>query len=187
MTRHPFDSGELGRNDPEMDRVGAHLERYAAEVADEPPIDLVTRIQATIDEEPVPATGWWASLLAAFSAWQQPARLAVATAVVVAAVVGAFAVSGLVDRARNDIGTSPVPSVIVSPSPIATATPTPTAVPTPTPTSSASPSASGSAEPTASDDDDDEVETPDPSESESDNSGPGGGDGDDNSGPGGDD
>jgi hypothetical protein len=186
MTRHTFDSGELGRNDPEMDRVGAHLERYAAEVADEPPVDLVTRIRATIDEEPVPATGWWASLLAAFSAWQQPARLAMATAVVAAAVVGAFAVSGLVERARNDIGTSPVPSVIVRPSPIATPTPTPTPVPTPTPTSSASPPASGSVEPTASDDDD-EVETPDPSETASDNSGPGGGDDDDNSGPGGGD
>ena len=57
MTRHPFDSDELGRNDPEMDRIGTHLERYAADVADEPPMDMVTRIQAAVDEEPVPAAG----------------------------------------------------------------------------------------------------------------------------------
>lgn len=185
MTRHPFDSGELGRNDPEMDRIGTHLERYASDVADEPPIDLVARIQASVDEQPVPAAGWWASLVAAFVPWHRAARLAMATTVVAAAVVGALVVSGLAERARNDTGAPPVPSVVgTTPSPLPTPTPTPraTPTPTPTPTSIASPSAVVSPGPTASDDDD-ELETPEPTESESDNSGPGGGG--DNSGPGG--
>ena len=187
MTRRPFDSSELGRNDPEMDRIGAHLERYAQESAGEPPLDLVMRIQATVDDEPLPARGWWASLLAAFAGWHQAARLAMATAVVAAAAIGALVVGDLADRARNNTGATPVPSVNLTPSPLPTVTPTqtPTPVPTPTPTPSASESAPASVDPTASDDDD-EVETPEPTESDSDNSGPGGGGGD-NSGPGGGD
>ena len=62
MSLHPFDSGELGRTDPEMDRIGSQLERYASEVGDEPPVDLAARISATLDDEPIPAVGWWASL-----------------------------------------------------------------------------------------------------------------------------
>ncbi|MGH2402648.1 MAG: hypothetical protein ACRDE6_08035 [Candidatus Limnocylindria bacterium] len=184
MTRHPFDSGELGRTDPEMDRVGQQLERYAADRADEPPMDLAARIQATLDEEPIPAAGWWASLLGVLATWHGPARLALAAAVVLAVVVGAVTLGELVDRARTNTGASPSPSVIVTPTP--TASPTPTIAPTPTPTATPSPSPSTTPTPlpTESDDGGEELETPEPSESDDDNSGPGGG-GDDNSGPGG--
>ncbi len=79
MTRHPFDSGELGRNDPEMDRAGEVLERYAAEASGEPPMDLASRIRDALDDEPTPARSWWASLLALLATWQGPARLALGT------------------------------------------------------------------------------------------------------------
>jgi hypothetical protein len=182
MTRHPFDSGELGRTDPEVDRLGQQLERYAADLADVPPMDLAARIRATLDDEPTPTTGWWASLLGILATWHGPARLALAAAVVLAAVAGAFTLGELADRARTNTGATPSPSVTVTPTP--TPTPTPTMRPTPTPTPSPSPSSTPTPMPTESGDDDDELETPEPSETEDDdNSGPGGGGG--NSGPGG--
>ena len=185
MTRHPFDSGELGRNDPEIDRVGEGLERYASDTGGEPPLDLTSRIRAALDDEPVPAAGWWGSLLAAFASWRGPARLALGTAVVAAAVLGALALGDLADRARNNTGATPSPSVIATPTPSPSPTPTPTLSPTPSPTPSAtpipSPSSPATVLPSATDDHGGGGETPSPSES--DNSGPGGG----NSGPGGGD
>lgn len=174
MTRHPFDSGELGRNDPDMDLVGAQLERYALELTGDPPMDLAARVQVALDDEPSPARGWWASLLASFGAWHAPARLVMASTVLAAAALGVLVLGDLVDRARNNIGSSPVPSVIEVPtsSPTATPTPTPTPSPSPTPapTLSAPPTASGTPAPTGSD----ELDTPEPSETD-DNSGSGGG------------
>ncbi|HEX7197075.1 MAG TPA: hypothetical protein VF364_09625 [Candidatus Limnocylindria bacterium] len=186
MTRHPFDSGELGRSDPEMDRVGQQLERYSAGLADEPPVDLAARIQASLDEEPTPATGWWASLLGALATWRGPARMALAAAVVVAAVVAALTLGDLADRARNNTGATPSPSVTITPTPTAspTASPTPPPSASPTASPSLSPTQTPTPLPTESDHDDDELETPEPSESDDDNSGPGGGGGG-NSGPGG--
>lgn len=179
MTRHPFDSGELGRSDPEMDRIGEGLERYASQ-AGEPPMDLASRIRATLDDEPIPAGGWWQSLLAALAAWHGPARLALGAAVVVAALIGALALGDLADRARNNnTGSTPAPSVIITPSPSPSPTPSPTSTPTPT----AAPSPPAVPTPSASNDHGGGSETPRPSES--DNSGPGGGS--DSSGPGGGD
>ena len=184
MTRHPFHSSELGRDDPEMDRIADTLERYADATAAEPPIGLATRIRDVIDDQPRPAGGWWASVLAALTPLRGPARIVLAAAVVIAAVMGAIALGELADRAPVDTGTTPPPSVVDTPVP----TPTPTVSPTPSPT----PQPSASAAPTASDDDD-ELDTPDPTETDgssgpgsggSDNSGPGGS-GSDNSGPGG--
>ena len=187
MTRHPFDSGELGRNDPEMDRIGEGLERYASEVGGEPPIDLALRTRATLDDEPTPAGGWWGALVAAFASWHGPARLAIGTAVVAAAVVGALVVGDLADRARNNnIGSTPTPApaVIVTPSPTISPSPTqspsPSPSPSPTPSATPTPSVPATVAPSATDDDGG-VETPSPSETDSsgsgsDNSGPGGGD-----------
>ena len=181
MTRHPFDSGELGRNDPEMDRAGEALERYATEVGGEPPMDLASRIRDALDDEPTPTGGWWASLLAAFAPWHGPARLALGTAVVAAAVIGALAFGDLADRARIGTGSSPTPSVTVAPSPTPTPTPTPSPIPTPTPIPTESPSPPATEAPSPSDDHGGGSETPGPSDS--DNSGPGSG----SSGPGGGD
>jgi hypothetical protein len=184
MTRHPFDSGELGRDDPDLDLIGERLERYAADVGGEPSIGLVTRITTALDDEPVPTRGWWATLMATIAAWHGPARLALASVVVTAAVVGVITLRDLADGARNgNTGGTPLRSVSAPPSPSLTPSPTPSPTPRPTSTPTATPSPSPS--PTASDGEDDETETPGPSESD-DNSGPGGGD-DDNSGPGGGD
>ena len=116
MTQHPFDSGELGRNDPNMDRLGESLEQYATDAAGEPSLDLSSRIMAAIDDEPVPSRGWWGSLLAVFAPWHGPARLALGAAVVAAAVIGALALGDLADRARTNIGATPSPAEVVSPS-----------------------------------------------------------------------
>ena len=184
MTRHPFDSGELGRDDPEMDRLGESLEEYATDAAGEPSPDLSSRIMAAIDHEPVPSRGWWGSLLAAFAPWHGPARLALGAAVVAVAVIGALALGDLADRARNNTGATPSPTEVVSPSPTPSASPTPSLSPsaTPSPTPSATPTSTSvpaTPMPTATDDHGGDLDTPSPSES--DNSGPGGG----NSGPGG--
>lgn len=172
MSRYPYGHDELDRGDESLDEVARRLERYADERRANPPMDLATRIRATIADEPDPALGWWAGL----AAWRAPAQALAAAAVIVAAVMGAMALGQLADRARqDDVGSSPIPSLLVSPSPSPTPTPSPSA------SASSTPSVSPSPSPTASDDDG-EVETPEPSES--DNSGPGGGGGD-NSGPGG--
>ena len=180
MSRHPYGPDELDREDASLDRVADRLERYATERRAEPPMDLGSRIMATIDDEPDPARGWWATLTLGLAAWRTPARALAIAAVLVAAVVGAIALGELAERARQDnIGSSPSPALL-TPSATPTMTPTPTPSPSPSPSASPSPTVAPSA--TASEDDD-EVETPEPSES--DNSGPGGGGGSDNSGPGG--
>ena len=182
MTQHPFESGELGRDDPDLDLIGERLERYAADAGGEPPIDLATRIMTALDDEPVPARGWWGTLMATIAAWHGPARLALAGVVVAAVVVGTITLRDLADGARNgSTGGTPPPSEGAPPTPSLTPSPTPMPTPSPTSTPTATPSPSPST--TASDGDDEETETPEPSETD-DSSGPGGG-GDDNSGPGG--
>jgi hypothetical protein len=191
MTRHPFDSGELGRTDPEMDRLGEGLERYAVEAGGEPPMDLASRIRATLDDEPTPARGWWGALMGVFAPWHGIARLALGTAVVAAAVIGALVLGDLADQARNNnVGSTPTPSPSETLTPSPTSTPSPTQSPSPTPSPSIAPTPSVRPTPTPSvpatvvptaTDDDGGVETPSPSESDSsgsgsDNSGPGGGD-----------
>ena len=180
MTRHPFDSDELGRSDPELDRVGQRLERYSAQARGEPPPDLSGRILAALEQEPHPR-GRIAVFLAA---WSAPARATAGAAIVVLLVVGGLALGQLIERTREQIGATPSPSVTVTPSP--TPSPTPSSTPTPSPTPSATPSPTVTPSQVATPsppDDDDEVETPRPTES--DNSGPGGGGGSDSSGPGG--
>lgn len=187
MTRHPFDPNELGRSDAGLDQVAHDLERYAAQTSGEPPVDLAARVRAAVDAQPH-ARGRIGSLLAA---WSGPARAAVGAAAVVLIVAGAVALGQLIERAREQVGATPSPSVTVPPTPTPTPTPspTPTASPTPSPTLSPPPTPSITPEVTPSDDDF-EPETPEPSESDdsgdADNSGPGGG-GSDNSGPGGGD
>jgi hypothetical protein len=181
---NPYDPAELGRHDPELDRIAQELERQVAAMGGEPPLDLTGRILSAIDDEPMPSSRWsWLSGL------RGPARFLAAASVLVVAITGALAIGSLIDQARQNVGGDPTP--VVLPSPSETPAPSPSRSLTPSPSASASPSPTASptvaptTQPTASDDDD-EVETPEPSESDDDNSGPGGGGGDDdNSGPGG--
>lgn len=179
----PYDPAELGRHDTALDDVARELERQAAVMAGEPPLELTGRILTAIDEEPMPTSRWaWLSSL------RGPARLVAAAAIMVVAVTGAIAIGSLIDAARPDVGGEPTPVVI--PSPSMTASPSESPSPVPSPSESAVPSATPSASPEPTirptPSDDDELETPEPSESDDDNSGPGGGGGD-NSGPGGGD
>jgi hypothetical protein len=173
---NPYDPAELGRHDPELDRVALELERQATAMGGEPPMDLAGRIMSAIEDEPIPASRW--AWLAGF---RGHARLLAAAAVIVVAITGALAIGSLIERARPDVGGPPTPAVL--PSPSQTPAPTPTASPSPSlaPTPTLTPSPTVSPSPS---DDDDESETPEPSESDDDNSGPGGGDDDDSSGPG---
>lgn len=183
MTRHPFDSDELGRSDPELDHVGEQLERYSAQARGEPPPDLSGRILAVLEQEPHPR-GRIALFLAA---WSAPARAIAGAAIVVLLVVGGLALGQLIERTREQIGATPSPSVTVTPSPTPSPTPTssPTPTPSPTPSATPTPTVTPSLVPTPSASDDDEVETPRPTESDNSGPGGGGGGGSDNSGPGG--
>lgn len=172
---NPYDPAELGRHDPELDRVALELERQSAAMGGEPPMDLAGRIMTAIEDEPIPASRW-----AWLGGFRGPARLLAAAAVVVVAITGALAIGSLMQQAQPDVGGPLTP--IILPSPSETPTPTPTASPSPSPSTTPTLSPSPSVSPSPSDDDD-EIETPEPSESDDDNSGPGGG-GDDNSGPG---
>jgi hypothetical protein len=188
MTRHPFESEELGMRDAQLAAVASQLERYAAEAAGDPPGNLSARIRAAVDAEP--RRRW--PLAALFGLDGAPARAFAAAGLLAVAVLGAIVVSQLADLARDRIGASPSPSVIVTPSesPSPTPTPSPTSVPTPSmnetptptpspthiPSPSQTPQATPAPTPSAGD-----TETPHPAGS--DNSGPGGGGG--NSGPGG--
>jgi hypothetical protein len=187
MIRHPYGPDELDRTDPELDGVAEQLQDYASGQRSSPPVDLAARIHAAVDAEPDPAIGWWARVTGSMSGWGMVARGLTAAAVVTAAVAVAFAVGGLADLVRGPInpGTTPSPSVVVSPSPSPSPTISPTRSPTPSPSPSPVPSVSTSPQQTPAatpTDDDGGVESPEPSGS--DNSGPGGGGGD-NSGPGG--
>jgi hypothetical protein len=173
---NPYDPAELGRHDPELDRVALELERQTAAMSGEPPMDLAGRIMSAIEDEPIPASRW-----AWLGGFRRPARFLAAAAVVVVVITGALAIGSLIEQARPDVGGPPTPAVL--PSPSETPAPTPTASPSPSlaPTPTLTPSPTVSPSPS---DDDDEIETPEPSESDDDNSGPGGGDDDDSSGPG---
>jgi len=189
MTQHPYGPDELDLQDAELDRVAQALEEYATDRTGSVPAGLQSRIQAAIDAQPDPEAGWWARLLAGPRSWHRLGQLTAVAAVVVIAAVGAFALAGIMDELRPDVGATPPASPVVvpsdsptasdspspSPSPSPTASPTPTVAPTVAPTPPATP-VPATPVPTASDDDDDD-ETPEPSDS--DNSGPGGGGGDD--------
>jgi hypothetical protein len=189
MSHHPFDPDELGRGDPELERVARELEAYATSREGQAPVGLESRILAAIDAEPDPARGWWVALLAGPRAWNPVGQLLGAAAVVVVAVAGALAVGQVIDGLRPDIGATPPPSPVLGPSeetsptttppPTSSATPSPSPTPVPTPTLQPTQVPTTSV-PTASDDD---SGSPEPSErpepSESDHSGPGGGGGDD--------
>lgn len=186
MTRHPFDSDELGTRDERLDGIGARLEHYAAEAGREPSRALSARIRAAVDVE----AGRRRPLAALLGAAGGPARVLAAIGVLALAVTGAIVVGQLANLARERIGSSPSPSVISTPSETPTPSLTPSPTPTPTPSETPSPSPSPSHQPSgtpgsptpeetpsASPDD---TETPRPTGS--DNSGPGGGG---SSGPGG--
>jgi hypothetical protein len=182
MTHHPFDSDELGRVDPELDRVAERLERYAAEARAEPPLGLTGMIRSAVDLEPHPR-GRFRALLAR---WSGPARAMAAGAVVVLVVAGAIALGQLVELTRQQVGATPSPTVIPTPTAIPTPSPTPRPTPTASPTPSPTSTPAATHEPSFSEGF--ETETPQPTGSDgSDNSGPGGGDGSGNSGSGGGD
>lgn len=191
MTSHPFDSSELGRVEPDLDPVGQLLERYAADVGAEPPMDLAARIRIAVEDQPL-GHGPIASL---FAAWAGPAQAMAAGALLGLIVVGAVALGQLVDRASEQVGATPSPSVLSTPSPTESSSASPTPSPTPTPTQRPTPTPAPSAVAPPSASDEIELETPEPSESDnsgsgSGNSGPGGGgggggSGSGNSGPGG--
>ncbi|MEO8246644.1 MAG: hypothetical protein ABI622_05935 [Chloroflexota bacterium] len=178
MTRRPFTSGELGRDDAELDQLGAELEALAAG-ASTPSRGFHNRVLAAVDGTEPPRRWWLAAWLAPGSgaAWQG-ATLAL---VLVLGVTAALMAGGLLDGVRRTpgAGTSPAPSesaeqsITPSPSP----SPSPTITPTPSSAASVSPTATPvvSAEGSPSESEDG-AETPRPGES--DNSGPGGGGGD---------
>jgi hypothetical protein len=179
MTRLPWDPAEIGTHDADLDDVAARLTRYADSTADAPPASLIGRIEAALDDEPIPAAPWWRA--GGLAAWGVPARILAAAAVLVLGIVTGLALgqlSGLVQDAGT--GSSPAPVISDSPSPSPSPSPTPT--PSPSPTASPTPSPSpATPEPTASED-----ETPEPFDDSGGNSGPGGGGGSGgNSGPGG--
>jgi hypothetical protein len=176
---NPYDPSELDRVDPELDRIARQLEEHAAGTSGEPSLDLVSRVWAAVEAEPVPASRW-----AWLAAWRRPARAVAMAAVVVAAVTGALAVGQLLNGLRPDVGDQPTPVVLPSPSgetsPSPSPSPTPSATPSPSPSPTVSPTSAPTVAPstpqaTPSDDDDD-IETPEPSDSDEDNSEPGGGD-----------
>ncbi|MCA1587330.1 MAG: RNA polymerase sigma factor [Chloroflexi bacterium] len=137
---------------------------------------LVARIQAALDDEPLPPAPWWQRIGGA-GQWQAPVRLLAAAAVLVAGVIGGLALGEFAGQVQNSgSGSSPPPLVSPSSTPSPTSSPSPTL--SPTPTASPSPTAVSPVIPT-------QLPTAEPFEtpeaSESDSSGPGGG----NSGPGG--
>jgi hypothetical protein len=182
MTRHPFNPGELGCDDVELETLAAELESLS-HGTQLPSAGFHERVLAAVDAADPPRRSWLAAMFApgAGGAWQGAALAVVLVLGITAALLG----GGLLDDLRRQPGTQP--SVLPSASAEPTITPSPSVGPSVSPSPSPSPSATPTpspvvtAAPTASDDDD-ETETPEPSES--DNSGPGGG-GDDNSGPGG--
>ena len=181
MTRQPFDPGELGRDDADLDALAAELESLS-HGTELPSAGFHERVLAAVEAADPPRRSWLAAMFApgAGAAWQGAALAVVLVLGITAALLG----GGLLDELRRQPGTEPsvVPSVSTEP----TTTPSPSVSPSTTPSPSATPSPTGTPLPAAtvspSASDDDEPETPEPSES--DNSGPGGG-GDDNSGPGG--
>jgi len=176
MSRLPWDPAEIGTHEADLDGVADRLARHADAETGLPSPALVGRIQAALDDEPLPVAPWWRRI-GAGGGWPAPARLMAAAAVLVAGVIGGLALGELAGQQNSGSGPSPTP--VLSPS----ATPSPTPSPSATPTLSPSPVSSTSITtppPTATE----EAETPEPDDDSGGNSGPGGG-GDDNSGPGG--
>ena len=176
MTRQPWDPAEIGTHEADLDDVADRLTRHAANETGGPYGALVARIQAALDDEPLPAAAWW-QRLGAGGRWQAPARLLAAATVLVAGVVGGLALGEFAGQVQNSgSGSSPAPLVSPSSTPSPTPSPSPTSSPTPTasPSPTAVPPITTTPLPTV-----EEFETPEPSDE--DNSGPGGG----NSGPGG--
>jgi hypothetical protein len=180
MRPDPFDPAEVGVDDHELDAVTMALERYAANTDAVHDPELVARIQAAVDAEPLPRRGWLASLTGGFRGGGVGARALALAGIAAAAIVTAVAVGGLLDLARTvepGDAASPVVSPSVAPMPTESPSPSNSASPTASPSTSQSPTPSAS--PSGGGD-----ETASPSASDgSGNSGPGGGGGD-NSGPG---
>jgi len=202
MTRRPFDPRELDQPDAELDPVASELQRYAGLTAGEAPHGLDDRVMAALADGPPPRRGMIAQLLAPF-AMMRPhgpaARAAMVAATMVLAIAAVVAAGELANLFRNDqVGPSPMPTVIespsttpshsptesptmtVTPSPSPSITPVPTPQPTPTPRPSLAETPEATSQPTAHetpDGEDDHSETPQPTESGS--SGPGGGSGED--------
>jgi hypothetical protein len=176
MTRLPWDPAEIGTHEPDLDHVADRLTSHAAGADGGPYGALVARIQAALDDEPLPAAPWW-QRLGAGGQWQAPGRLLAAAAVLVAGVIGGLALGEFAGQVENS-GSGPSPAPLVSPS----STPSPSSSPSPTssPTPTVSPSPTAVPPVTTPLPTVEPFETPEPGES--DNSGPGGGG---NSGPGG--
>lgn len=179
MSRLPWDPAEIGTHEADLDGVADRLSGHAAGETGIPPSGLVGRIQAALDDEPLPAAPWW-QRVGGGGRWQAPVRLLAAAAVLVAGVMGGLALGEFAGQQNSGSGSSPSPIVSPSetPSPTPSPSPTPTLSPTPTVSPSASPVSSATLTtppPTATED----PETPEPSESDSGggNRGPGGGGG----------
>jgi hypothetical protein len=166
MTRFPFGSEEVGRSDPELDRIAAELEGYADETRATPPASLASRILTAVDAEPEPRPGAWSHFTAALVALRRPAQAVAAVAILAAAVVGALALAEIAERARTDgfgSSTSPLPSPTITMVPTVTpsATPTPSVTASPTTSATATPAATVTPRPTLTPA---AVETPDASD-----------------------
>lgn len=201
MTRRPFEPRELDQPDAGLDPVARELERYAGLTAGEAPHHLDDRVMAALADAPPPRRGLVALLLAPFA--MRPhgprARAAMVAATMVLAIAAVAAAGELASLFRGDqVGPSPMPTVIespstepshsptespttpVTPSPSPSPTVAPTLQPTPTPRPSLAETPEATSQPTAHetpDGEDDHSETPQPTESGS--SGPGGGSGED--------
>ena len=182
MTRRPFTSGELGRDDTELDQLGAEIEALNGE-ASAPSPGFHERVLAAVEVADPPRRSWLAAWLTPGSgaAWQG-ATLAL---VLVLGVTAALMAGGVLDGVRRGpgVGSSPSPShtaeATITPSPSPSATPRPSATPSASVSPSVTPARTADPSPSESED---EPETPQPTESEDagsgadDSSGPGGGD-----------
>ncbi|HEX6139516.1 MAG TPA: hypothetical protein VF013_03525 [Candidatus Limnocylindria bacterium] len=166
-----FDPRDAGLP-PDLDSTLAALDGYAADSADLPSPGFADRVMQAVAEQPAPARGLLALLLAPFAGRPSaPVRLAAVLATATVAVVLVVAAAEVADLVQRNTGGPPAsPSVTLAPSPSPTATPTPSATPSATPsvvpTSTPETSPTGSAEASASDDhhESDESKTPEPSE-----------------------
>ena len=184
MTRRPFDQGELGGVDAEMDPMLADLERYLADTSVSPSSSFADEVMASVEHGPMPRRGAIGAVVAWFSDPGGAGRMTLLAATVAVAVLAVFALGRIGDLLPPPVGTSPSPTVHTTPSPEPSPsvriTPSPTPresrSPRPSPRRSDGPDASDS--PDATDDHGGGGSSPSPSD---DNSGPGGGG---NSGPG---
>lgn len=141
MTRHPFNPGELGGDDPTLVGLADELERSATTSA-QPSTGFASRVLAAIDEEPTPRRPWYAIFGGAASA--PLFRGLSLAAVAVAAVAIAVVVGGLIGPVRPGPGANGSATPTASPSPPSTP---PSSTPSPSPSPSASPSPTPTFEP----------------------------------------